>query len=185
MRFPSFSWLHCLQKGIGLVDFQVGVGMLWIVGFHLPLSHFIACSRRMTAQRGFTLIESLVAMGILGFIGVAFMSALYTNFNATDITDKSVIAENLSRAQLEYISNQDYFVPPSVPYLIPPGNDTGAYSVPPPGVTPPSEYTLTLEITQYCDGSGCYPINQIQKITAKILRQGEFVRKLSNLKTNR
>ena len=95
------------------------------------------------------------------------MTALYTNINATDRTDESVTAENLSRTQLEYISNQDYFVPPSVPYFIPPGNDTGAYGVPPIGVTTPSEHTLTVEIAQYCDGSGCYPIDQIQQITAK------------------
>ena len=66
MRLPSFNRLHCCQKSVRLLEVPVGVGMPEISGFPLPLGRFTACIRRITAQRGFTLIESLVATGDFG-----------------------------------------------------------------------------------------------------------------------
>ena len=139
----------------------------------------------MCRQRGFTLLETLVAMGILGFVGVAFMTALFTGFTTTDMNDKLVTAENLVRAQLEYSRGQDYFVPPTVPYLIPPGNDPSAYTVPPPSVTLPFGYDVTVEVAQYCDDSGCYLVDEMQQITARAFHDGKLVSRVSDLKTNR
>ena len=139
----------------------------------------------MSNQRGFSIIETLIAIGIFGVIGVAFITALRTGYSATAVTDEKVTAENLVRVQLEGIRSESYFIPPSVPYLIPPGNDPGAYPVPPSGITPPPEYTLSVEISQFCDSTGCHPINEIQQIVARISRVGDLVTSISDLKTNR
>ncbi|MBI4328977.1 MAG: type II secretion system protein [Chloroflexi bacterium] len=139
----------------------------------------------MAKQGGFTLIETLIALGLLGFIGVAFMSSMTSSLGATDLTDVRVTGENLVRAQLEYIRRQAYFRPPTAPYLIPPENAPGAYAVPPPGITPPPGYLMTLEIAQYCDSTGCYPLDQIELVTAKVTREGRPITHVSNLKTKR
>ena len=93
---------------------------------------------------------------------MVFTSGLTHSFQQRGRTDAQVTGESLVRSQLEYIQAQDYFAPPSVPYLIPTMNDPGVYNVPPPGITPLPNYTLTVEITEYCDGSGCYPVGEMQ-----------------------
>ena len=82
----------------------------------------------LSGGRGFTLIEVLVALGIFGMVGVAFMLALQGGWNAARISDEQLTAENLARVQLEYIRSEPYFDPGlygGVPYAIPPGSDPG------------------------------------------------------------
>ena len=55
------------------------------------------------SRKGISLLETVVALGILGLVGVAFMGALTTTFTATEISEKKVTAENLIRTQLEYM----------------------------------------------------------------------------------
>jgi type II secretory pathway pseudopilin PulG len=145
--------------------------------------------RVLRGQQGIGMLETLAALGILGFIGLAFMTALSVSFKGTEITDEQVTAENLARAQLEYIRDQDYCIPPSTPYTIPGDGTCGTYDVPPPGITPSTGYTNTLEIADYCDGQGpvggCYDVQEIQKLTARVSRDGKLVTKVEDLKTNR
>ena len=145
------------------------------------------------SQRGIGMLETLLALGVLGFVGLAFMTALSVSFKSTEITDEQVTAENLARTQLEYIRDQDYCVPPTTPYIITDPEDVGCvdYNVPP-GIIPitlPSGYTITLEIADFCDGQGpvggCYSVQEIQKLTARVFRDGKLVTKVEDLKTNR
>lgn len=136
-------------------------------------------------QRGFGMIEILVAVAILGVIGSVFVSAVGTGLGVVNRIDAQVTAQNLIRTQLESIRSEAWFLPPSAPYTIPPGNDSGVYQVPPPGITLPTGYTMTVEIAEYCDDSGCRPIEEIQLITAKVSRDGRFVFKISDLKVLR
>ncbi len=47
-------------------------------------------------QRGIGLMEVLVAVAILGFIGASVVAALSTNYRATRITDEKVTAASLA-----------------------------------------------------------------------------------------
>lgn len=139
----------------------------------------------MTGQRGFGLLEVLVGVGLLGFILGAFLTTLGTGFRATTTQDQQVTAGALARSQLESIRSADYFAPPSVPYLIPPGNDPGVYAVPAPNFTPPPQYSVVVEIAQYCDDVQCYPVDEIQQVSAAVSHDGKPVRQISVLKARR
>lgn len=52
-------------------------------------------------QKGFTLMEVLIALFILGALGAALLTALQTNARATRTLDEKVQASNLAAAYLE------------------------------------------------------------------------------------
>ena len=54
-------------------------------------------------EEGFTLLESLIALAILGFAIVAIVAALTTGTRATLIHSEQAVAESLARTQLEYV----------------------------------------------------------------------------------
>ena len=62
----------------------------------------------MRGERGFTLVEVLVAVAILGVIGVAFLSALSTGYLALILADEQTMAESLTRTKFEDIKNASY-----------------------------------------------------------------------------
>lgn len=62
----------------------------------------------MKSQTGFTLIETLIGLSLLGIIAVGFLSGLATTFKAVAVSQERVISESLAKSQLEYIKVQDY-----------------------------------------------------------------------------
>lgn len=60
------------------------------------------------SQRGFGLVEVLVALGLLGIIGIAFLGSLAYASNAIILSDGHTTAESLARSELEYIKSQAY-----------------------------------------------------------------------------
>ncbi len=136
-------------------------------------------------ERGFSLVENLIAVAMVALIVSAFLTLLNTGFETADLSDARVTAQNLVRVELEHIRSQGYFEPPTSTYLIPPGSDPGAYAVPPPGVTLPSGFDMTVSITQYCDGATCYPIAEIQQIDVRVSREGRPLSAVADLKTSR
>jgi len=60
------------------------------------------------SSRGFTLIEVVIAIALIGVIAVAVLSALSTASISLIIADKRATAESLARSQMEYVKNQDY-----------------------------------------------------------------------------
>lgn len=122
---------------------------------------------RFGDQRGIALVEVLVALGILGFIGVAFMSALGTGFRAQSIKDEQVIGNNLVRATLEEIR--------SLPYA-------DSYTA----TTPmPSGYSIAIVTDPFCQPEPCSPDNNLQKNTATVFRGGGVVVSVNDLKSRR
>jgi prepilin-type N-terminal cleavage/methylation domain-containing protein len=59
-------------------------------------------------SRGFTLIEVVVAVALLGIIGVTVLSGLSTAAASLILADRRATAESLARSQMEYVKNQDY-----------------------------------------------------------------------------
>jgi prepilin-type N-terminal cleavage/methylation domain-containing protein len=59
-------------------------------------------------EKGFSLIEVIIALALLGIIAVAFMSGLATASKAIYIADERATAENLARNQMEYVKEQTY-----------------------------------------------------------------------------
>ena len=59
------------------------------------------------SSRGFTMIEVVIAIALIGLIGVAILSALSTASMALIIADKRATAESLARSQLEYVKDNN------------------------------------------------------------------------------
>ncbi len=64
--------------------------------------------KRLRKQRGFGLVEVIIALGLLGIIGIAFLGALATSSAAIITSDKHATAESLARSEMEYVKSQDY-----------------------------------------------------------------------------
>jgi len=59
-------------------------------------------------SRGFTLVEVLITIALIGAIGVAFFSFMSAATSALIHADERTIVESLARSQLEYVKNQGY-----------------------------------------------------------------------------
>ena len=64
--------------------------------------------REMKNEKGLTLIEVVIAIGILGIVAAAFMAALAGASRALFIADERATAESLARTQMEYVKSQPY-----------------------------------------------------------------------------
>jgi prepilin-type N-terminal cleavage/methylation domain-containing protein len=62
----------------------------------------------MYNQKGFTLIETLVALAILGILASVFLSGLVITTDASIDNDERATADSLVRAQMEYIRTCTY-----------------------------------------------------------------------------
>jgi len=60
------------------------------------------------SSRGFSLIEVVIAIALIGIIVVAIMGSLSYATMVLIITDRQATAESLARSQLEFVKNQDY-----------------------------------------------------------------------------
>lgn len=59
-------------------------------------------------EKGFTLVETIIAIALLGIIGVTFLSALNVSLNVLVVTDERQTAMNLAESQMEHIKKQGY-----------------------------------------------------------------------------
>jgi len=123
-------------------------------------------------QRGFSLMETIIAIGILGMVGTAFMSALVVGGRATGKLSDQVQAAALARSQLEAIKNTAYggtcVLPSTTCY-------SASFISPPPGYT----ITVTTDVVAnpagdllLCDTVILPDLNCVQKVTVQVLRAG-------------
>ncbi len=111
-----------------------------------------------------TLVETLVAVGILGLTLVVFLAGLQTGLISTKQSDSLSTAHELARSQMEYTKNAPYQAAPAV------------YAT----VTPASGYAVTSNAATISGGDA-----NIQLITVQVSKAGAPVFMLEGYKVNR
>ena len=66
----------------------------------------------MKQEKGFSLLEVMLAIALLGVVAIAFLGALATGSRAIFIADERATAESLARTEMEYVRSQEYSVAP-------------------------------------------------------------------------
>lgn len=115
------------------------------------------------SEKGSSLMETIVALGLLGIIAVTFLSATATSSSGRLIADEHASARILAESQLENLKKQTY-----------------AFSYDPVPV-PPEEYPgyfSTVDVDNMRNGN-------IQKITVTIRHHNRDVTTLEGYKVNR
>ena len=122
------------------------------------------CRPLIRNQKGLGLIETLVAVAILGTSVVAFVAALSAGTIAVNEQDEEVVAQRLAQSQIEYTKGYAY--------------DSGAGTYP--TVTSPAGYTIIVVVNTVPNAD-----SDIQKITVTIRRDGEDIFTIEDYKVNR
>jgi prepilin-type N-terminal cleavage/methylation domain-containing protein len=116
-------------------------------------------------QRGFTLVEVLVAMAIIGITATAILTGLELAFKILPKTDGKETARNIAETQMEYVKGTNW---------------QASYSPITPTPVPPdfSNFTSTINVTTLPNRD-----NNIQKITITVTApRGSYV--LEDYKVN-
>ena len=119
---------------------------------------------RLQSQSGMSLVESVVAIGILGIAITAFVTGLSTGSISVREMEQQTIAQRMVRTQLEYVKS----------YAFEPGAAT--YPV----VSTPEGYTVSVDVTAVPGGD-----TSIQKITVVVRREGEDLLSVEDYKVDR
>ena len=120
--------------------------------------------KRVQDQRGLGLVETLVAVAILGTSVVAFVAALSAGSIAVGEQDEEVVTQSLARSQLEYTKSYTY--------------DLGATTYP--TIVVPTGYSLSVVVSSV-PGTD----TNMQKIIVTVSREGQAVLTVSDYKVNR
>jgi Tfp pilus assembly protein PilV len=116
------------------------------------------------AQAGVGLVETLVAVAILGVTLVTLLAAISTGSIGVATTEERVSAENLARSQLEYAKSQPYSTAPA------------SYAT----VTPPAGYAISADAISIPEGD-----SSVQKITVTVTRDGDTLLTVEDYKVDR
>ncbi|MFC1864678.1 hypothetical protein ACFLYG_02490 [Chloroflexota bacterium] len=120
-------------------------------------------------ESGATLLETVVALAVLGTIAVIFLTGLVTTSKAAFTTDERATAESLAQSQMEWAKNADYVDSATQysPAAMPSGKDY-------------INYSANIAAEPLHD-----PDDGIQKITVTVTRSDELVLTLEGYKVDR
>ncbi len=122
----------------------------------------------MANEKGFSFLETIVALGLLGLVAVAFLFGLGTSIKTTVITKDHAVAESLARSELEYIRNCTYVY------------NTDYYDVNP-AIDIPEEWSIAPPVVETVHETD----DGIQKVTVSVERNSETVLSLFTYKVDR
>ena len=116
----------------------------------------------MKSEAGTSLLETLVALALLGIVGVAFLGGLATSSSSRTVADEHASARILAESQIENLKEQEYLF---------------SYSpIPIPADYP--GYSANVIIDNMRN-------SKIQKITVTIMHHGENITTLESYKVDR
>jgi type II secretory pathway pseudopilin PulG len=115
-------------------------------------------------ERGITLVESLIAVAVLGGGILTLVLCMSSGALAVNENDRQSVAQGLVRAQLEHTKSYAY--------------DSGASTYP--TVSPPSGYSVSVNVTAVPGAD-----SDIQKITATVTYGGAAIMAAEDYKVNR
>jgi prepilin-type N-terminal cleavage/methylation domain-containing protein len=130
-------------------------------------------------ERGMTLIEVLIAMGILAAVAVVFLVGMSVSSKGVIVSQERVAVDSLAKSELEYVKSTTYNnVPWS--YQLPSGHPTWD-----PGHSLPNGYNgYSVQVTAALV-TGHTTDDGIQQITITITRPGQPDFTLVGYKVNR
>jgi len=117
----------------------------------------------MKSEKGFTLVETIIALLLLGIVAVAFLGGLSTASKAIFIADERATAESLARTQMEYVKNLPY------------DDDATSYEASVPQDYVDAGYEATIDVVRLLsdpDDPESAPLEGIQKITITVEHLG-------------
>ena len=124
-------------------------------------------------ERGFSLIETVIAIALLGIVAVSVLSGLGTASKALFVADERATAESLARSQMEYVKNQAYDDTNNPPQYF-------QFSSIPDG------YTIAVTTARLDpNGDGTTNDDGIQKITIAVAHLGKDVVTVEGYKLDR
>ncbi len=119
-------------------------------------------------QPGVSLMETVVALGILAAIAVTFLNGLATTSQATYVADEHTTAASLAQSQMEWAKNADYVY-----------EATGYSSAPIPDNKDYRHYSASIAAQPLHS-----PDDGIQKITVTVQHSGKGVLWLEGYKVD-
>jgi type II secretory pathway pseudopilin PulG len=119
---------------------------------------------RPRSQKGISLVETLVAVAILGTSVVAFVVSLSAGSLTANELNKETVAQSLAQTQMEYTKNYPF------------ATGAGTY----PALTAPATYSVSVTVIGI-PGADAH----IQKVTVGVLKDGVNVLTISDYKVNR
>jgi len=122
----------------------------------------------MKGEKGFTIIETLVALALLGIIAVALLSGVATASKASSIANERAIAESLVHSEAEYVKSCAY-------------QDSASEYPVDPSLTVPDSWTVPPPVVGLVHATD----DGIQEVTVTAEHNGEEVLSLKIYKVDR
>ena len=120
-------------------------------------------------ESGLTLLETVIALAILGAVSVSFLHGLTTASKSVFITDEHSTAESLAQSQMEWVKDASYSY-----------NATAYASAPIPGGKDYQHYSAVITAEALHE-----PDDGIQKVIATIRHDGKVLVLLEGYKVDR